>query len=70
MARKRGNAEALRKYWSKGGQGGAKIRWGTKGDWGRCNSNLKKYLGPRAAGFCQRLHMRNVGYYTGDRRNR
>lgn len=58
------------KYWSKGGKGGQSLRWGAKGDWGRCNRNLKKYLGPRAKGFCQRLHMRNVGYATGDRRNR
>jgi hypothetical protein len=70
MAARRGNAETLRKYWSKGGEGGKRIKWGTRGDFRRCNRLLKKYLGPRAAGFCQRLHFRNVGYYTGDRRNR
>lgn len=70
MAARRGNAEALRKYWSKGGKGGKRIGWGSRGDWAKCNALLSKYLGPRARGFCQRLHKINTGYYTGDRRNR
>ncbi|GGK61308.1 hypothetical protein Sme01_03000 [Sphaerisporangium melleum] len=64
-----GNAETLRRFWSTG-EGGKSIRWGTKGDWTRCTRKLAKYLGPRARGYCQNLHKRNTGYYTGDRRNR
>lgn len=65
----RGNAETLRRYWSKGGKGGAKIRWGTPGDWTRCNRLLSRYLGSRAKGYCQLLHRRNTGVYTGSRAN-
>ncbi|MFD5027004.1 hypothetical protein [Streptomyces sp. NPDC058373] len=65
---KRGGAEQLRRYWSSGA-GAAKIRWGTPGDWTRCNRQLSKYLGPRAKGYCQRLHKRNTGVYTGSRAN-
>lgn len=51
LDRNRGNAEKLRRYWTVG-KGGAKIRWGTKGDWTRCVRNLSKYLGPRSKGYC------------------
>ncbi|EPD94597.1 hypothetical protein HMPREF1486_03150 [Streptomyces sp. HPH0547] len=74
MARKgrgnssRGNAEQLRRYWSTG-PGAAKIRWGTPGDWKRCTRQLSKYMGPRAKGYCQRLHIRNTGVATGSRLN-
>ncbi|WP_435246346.1 hypothetical protein [Streptomyces sp. NRRL F-5630] len=64
-----GSAETLRRYWSTGGAGGAKIRWGTPGDWTRCTKQLSKYLGPRAKGYCQRMHKRNTGVYTGSRAN-
>ncbi|MFC8065521.1 hypothetical protein [Streptomyces sp. NPDC057293] len=66
---KRGNAETLRRYWSSGGAGGQRIRWGTPGDWTRCNRQLSRYMGARARGYCQLLHRRNTGAYTGDRRN-
>jgi hypothetical protein len=66
--RNRGNAERLRRYWLKG-PGAAKIRWGTPGDWKRCVSNLSKYLGPRAKGYCQLRHIEANGYATGDKRN-
>ncbi len=62
-------AEKLRRYWSTG-RGAAKIRWGTKGDWRRCYRHLRKHMGLRAKGYCQNLHKRNNGYWTGDRRNR
>ncbi|MGV1079726.1 MAG: hypothetical protein ACOYD1_07720 [Candidatus Nanopelagicales bacterium] len=62
-------AEKLRRYWSIGGRGGAKIRWGTPGDWRRCHRHLIKYLGPRAKGYCQLLHKRNTGLWTGSRLN-
>ncbi len=63
------NAERLRQYWSTG-KGGAKIRWNTPGDWTRCRRYLSKYLGPRAAGYCQLMHKRNTGMFTGDRAHR
>lgn len=61
-------AEKLRRYWSTG-QGAAKIRWNTPGDWTRCTRQLHKYLGPRAKGYCQLLHIRNTGVGTGSRAN-
>jgi hypothetical protein len=64
----RGNAETLRRYWSTG-KGAAKIRWGTPGDWTRCNRALSKYMGARAKGYCQLLHKRNTGAFTGSRAN-
>src|SRR6478752_10633230 len=62
-------AEKLRRYWSTGGRGGAKIRWNTPGDWKRCVRHLSKYLGLRAKGYCQLMHKRNDGVYTGSRLN-
>jgi len=59
----RGNAETLRRYWTRG-KGAAKIRWGTKGDWSRCVRHLAKYLGPRAKGYCQLRHKDALGFYT------
>lgn len=53
-------AERLRQYWGYG-EGAAKIRWGTKGDWTRCVRHLKKYLGPRAKGYCNLMHARVTG---------
>lgn len=64
----KGNAEQLRRYWSTG-QGAGKIRWGTPGDWTRCTRQLSKYMGARAKGYCQRMHHRNTGVYTGSRAN-
>jgi len=61
--RNRGNAEALRRYWTRGA-GAAKIRWGQGGDWKRCVRQLTKYLGPRAKGYCQLRHKEVLGYYT------
>lgn len=61
-------AEKLRRYWSTG-KGAAKIRWGTPGDWKRCFRHLSKYMGARARGYCQNLHKRNTGLWTGDRLN-
>ena len=63
MDRNRGNAEALREYWTRGA-GAAKIRWGQGGDWKRCVRQLTKYLGPRAKGYCQLRHKEALGYYT------
>lgn len=68
MARRRGNATTLRRYWTTG-PGAAKIRWGTRGDWTRCVKQLRKYMGPRAKGYCQNLHKRATSVYTGSRAN-
>lgn len=67
--RNRGNAETLRRYWTVG-KGGAKIRWNTPGDWTRCRRHLSKYLGARAAGYCQLRHHEMTGMWTGDRAHR
>jgi hypothetical protein len=61
-------AEKLRRYWSTG-KGAAKIRWGTPGDWKRCVQQLTKHMGARSKGYCQNLHKRSTGVWTGDRRN-
>jgi hypothetical protein len=61
--RNRGNAEQLRRYWTRG-KGAAKIRWGTPGDWKRCVRHLSKYMGVRAKGYCQLRHKDALGYYT------
>jgi hypothetical protein len=61
-------AERLRRYWTTG-RGAAKIRWGTDGDWTRCYRQLRKHMGVRAKGYCQNLHKRATGVWTGDRRN-
>jgi hypothetical protein len=49
-------AARLRRYWSVGEGGVAKIRWGTPGDGTRCIRHLRKYIGPMAPGYCQNLH--------------
>lgn len=68
LDRNRGNAEELRRYWTRG-VGGAKIMWGTPGDWTRCVRQLSKYMGPRAKGYCQLRHKEMTGTYTGSRFN-
>jgi hypothetical protein len=59
---KGGNAETLRRYWAEG-KGAAKIRWGQGGDFYRCVSHLKKYMGTRSKGYCNLLHKRALGHY-------
>jgi hypothetical protein len=68
LDRNRGNAERLRRYWTRG-KGALKIRWGTPGDWKRCVRHLSKYMGPRAKGYCQLRHKEATGVYTGSRLN-
>lgn len=65
---KGGNAATLKRYWGTGA-GAAKIRWGTPGDFTRCSKQLHKYLGPRAKGYCARMHRERTGVWPGDRRN-
>lgn len=68
LDRNRGNAESLRRYWTRG-KGALKIRWGTPGDWTRCVRQLSKYMGPRAKGYCQLRHKEATGVYTGSKLN-
>ncbi len=65
----RGGADKLRKYWTVG-KGGAKIRWGSEGDWTRCVTQLSKYLGPRAKGYCALRHKEMNGIWPGDKQNK
>lgn len=67
--RNRGGAEKLRRYWTEGA-GGAKIKWGTAGDWTRCVRYLGKHLGPRAKGYCALRHKEMTGLWTGDQKHR
>jgi len=66
--RNRGNAETLRRYWTVG-KGALKIRWNTPGDWTRCYRYLKKYMGPRAKGYCSLRHHEVTGMWPGDKNN-
>ena len=66
--RNRGNAENLRRYWTIG-KGGLKIRWNTPGDWTRCYRQLRKYMGPRAKGYCSLRHKEMTGTWPGSKYN-
>jgi hypothetical protein len=68
LDRNRGNAEKLRRYWTVG-KGGLKIRWNTPGDWTRCNRYLRKYMGPRAKGYCALRHKEMTGVWPGSKYN-
>lgn len=62
--------EKLRQYWTTGA-GAIKIRWNTDGDWTRCVRQLSKYMTrDQAEGYCQNLHKRATGRYTGDAAHR
>ena len=63
-----GNAETLRRYWTVG-EGAAKIRWGTPGDFDRCVRQLDDYMPGRAEGYCALLHKRATGFWPGDKPN-
>jgi len=54
--------EKLKRYWTVGEGGLLKIRWGTPGSWTRCQRHLRKYIGPRAAGYCTNLCQRMGGF--------
>lgn len=61
MARRRGNAQTLRNYWTRG-KGAAKIRWGVGGDFNRCVRHLRKYLrDPK--GYCALRHKSALGIW-------
>jgi hypothetical protein len=66
---KRGNPEALRDYWRKGGKG--KIPWGAGGDFTACVAAVGKYMSSeQAKGYCAIRHREVTGMWPGDKRNR
>lgn len=58
----------LRDYWLNG-EGAAKIRWGTEGDFRRCVTHLREHVGSNAEGTCANLHRDATGMWPGDKRN-
>lgn len=52
-------AARLREYWVRG-EGAAKIRWGTDGDFKRCVRHLGKYVRD-PEGLCNTYHQAAVG---------
>jgi len=60
-----GNAETLHQYWVHG-EGAAKIRWGTPGDFDRCVNQLEQHahMTPdQAKGYCNLAHHAATGMY-------
>lgn len=53
--------ERLHEYWVHG-EGAAKIAWGTPGDFGRCVTELGKYIHD-PQGYCNLAHHAALGYY-------
>lgn len=57
--------EQLADYWLHG-EGAAKIRWGTSGDFDRCRRALAQYVAPgQLSGMCANLHFRALGKWPG-----
>lgn len=59
----KGDATNLRKYWLYG-EGAAKIRWGTDGDFTRCVRHLRKYV-TDPEGLCANYHRAANGIWPG-----
>lgn len=56
----------LHTYWTKG-EGAAKIRWGTNGDFTRCTEQLAKYIEPPfLKRTCAEWHHDALGYWPGE----
>jgi hypothetical protein len=67
--RGKGGNNNLEEYW-KHGEGAAKIRWGTPGDWTRCHAHLAKHVGSeRAKRICAQWHHDTTGVWPGSRLN-
>lgn len=58
-----GSDAKLREYWTHG-EGAAKIRWGTEGDFDRCVRQLRKYVRD-PEGLCNEYHHEAVGKAPG-----
>jgi len=60
----------LEEYWKRG-EGAAKIRWGTPGDFTRCERHLDSKVGSaRAKRICAQWHYEVNGFWPGDKKNR
>lgn len=58
-----GDAAPLLRWWSTG-IGGAKIGWGTDGDFDRCVAEASQHLPPeQVKGFCANRHHQALGYW-------
>jgi hypothetical protein len=60
-----GNADRLKLYWSHG-EGAAKIRWGTPGDFDRCVRLVTEETGGKGLnvkGYCNERHHEALGFY-------
>lgn len=56
----------IHEYWIRG-EGAAKIRWGTPGDFTRCTRQLAKYVGPMFLNrTCAQWHHDALGYWPGE----
>lgn len=61
----------LHAYWTVGEGGVGKIRWGTPGDWTRCEHHLAKYVGhEQAKRMCANYHHEMTGTWPGSDANR
>lgn len=59
------NTQRLMEYWAHG-KGAQLIRWGTDGDFARCEAQLSRYVDPKiVAGLCSNLHVRATGAWPG-----
>ncbi|MDT0302915.1 hypothetical protein [Streptomonospora wellingtoniae] len=59
----------LEQYW-KYGQGALRIRWGTSGDFTRCERALDKHVGSaRAKRICAQWHKDVNGFWPGSKKN-
>lgn len=58
-----GQARKLKAYWVHG-EGAAKIRWGTPGDFNRCVVQLGKYV-QDPKGLCNSYHVAALGVPPG-----
>lgn len=54
----------LERYWTRG-EGAAKIRWGTPGDFNRCVRNLREHFPRDPEGLCANLHHEALGVWPG-----
>ena len=61
--------ERLMNYWAHG-EGAAKIRWGTHGDFDRCVRELTQHVPAsiNVKGLCSNLHVRALGVRPGQER--
>jgi hypothetical protein len=59
----------LKDYWLRG-EGAARIRWGTKGSFGRCVSQLREHFPSGTEGLCANLYHEATGHWPGEDRGK